>query len=145
MRYATELINRRRVLNTSALSYEQFPLLKIAIHHEGSSMQEIARLTNQDKSGILRGLRSLERRGFIMFRNDPSDMRKRLVFPTRKARELSRRIVDDVEALEKELLHGVSAGEMRIFLEVMRKLTDRCVELGATKFQRYRLKGAKRG
>ncbi len=107
-------------------------------------MQEIARLTNQDKAGILRGLRSLERRGLIRFRKDPHDMRKRLVFPTKKARELSGRIVEDVEAFEKELLRGISPGERRIFLDVVRQLTDRCLELDEMKIQRYCLKGTKR-
>ncbi|MGA2507124.1 MAG: MarR family winged helix-turn-helix transcriptional regulator [Chitinispirillaceae bacterium] len=140
LKYFAELINRRMLLDKSAITYEQFPLLIITIHCEGCSMQEIARITHQDKAGILRGLRSLEMRGFITFKNDPDDLRKRLVFSTQKARDLSIKIMNEVKALEKELFHGIPADEMSAFFSVIKKVTDKCLELGATKFQRNSLK-----
>ena len=140
LKYFTELINRRMLLDMSGISYEQFPLLIITIHCEGSSMQELARITNQDKAGILRGLRALEIRGFINFKHDPGDQRKRLVFPTQKAHDLSTKVMKDVRAFEKHLFYGISPDEIRTFFSVMNTLTDKCVALGATKFQRYSLK-----
>lgn len=137
VRHCTELINRQMLLDGSGIAYEQFPLLIAAIHLEGSSMQEIARITKQDKAGILRGLRALELRGFITFRSDPHDMRKRLVFSTRKARELSKKIVHDVHAFEQGLLRGIPARDLRTFFSVAGTLTDKCIALGATKLPRY--------
>jgi DNA-binding MarR family transcriptional regulator len=136
LKHFAELINQRLLLDKSPISYEQFPLLMAAIQHEGSSMQEIARIGRQHRAGILRGLRALEVRGLIKFRNDPRDRRKRLVFSTPQARELSARIMNYVMALEKEVFHGIPEDEMRAFLGVVEKSTIRCLHLGATNCQR---------
>jgi DNA-binding MarR family transcriptional regulator len=136
LKHFAELINQRLLLDKSPISYEQFPLLMAAIQDEGSSMQEIARKGRQHRAGILRGLRALEVRGLIKFRNDPGDRRKRLVFSTPRARELSARIMNYVMALEKEVFHGIPADEMRAFLGVVEKSNVRCLHLGATNCQR---------
>ena len=140
VRYFTEIINRRVLVDAAAITYEQFPLLMITLNFEGCSMQEIARITNQDKAGIFRGLRALQTRGLIKFKNDPADRRKRLVFSTRKAKDLCSKVMKDVRAFEKELFHGIPDKEVTVFLGVMKKLTDKFIDLGATKLQRYRLK-----
>lgn len=142
VRYFTEIINRRVLVDSTAITYEQFPLLIITLNFEGCSMQEIARITNQDKAGILRGLRALQTRGLIKFKNDPMDQRKRLVFSTLKAKNLSSKIMRDVRAFEKELFHEIPEEEVIAFLCVMKKLTDKFIDLGATKLQRYKLKKA---
>lgn len=141
LRYFHELINRRMLLEKIPITYEQFPLLIITIHREGCSMQEIARIMNQDKSGILRGLRCLELRGLIRFKSDSGDLRKRLVFSTQKARDVSEKILNEVQAFEQDLFAGISARETKTFLKVMDKLSDKCLESGATRFPRYSLAG----
>ncbi len=140
LRCFTELINRRLVLDKAGIAYEQFPLLIVTIQCAGSSMQEIARITNQDKAGILRGLRALAMRGLIEFKGDPDDRRKRLVFPTRKARRLAAKIMNKVEVFERELFQGIPARELNAFFSVAGQLTDRCIDRGATNVRRYILK-----
>lgn len=139
LKYMTELINRRMITDRLPITYEQFPLLMITIYCEGSSMQEMARVANQDKAGILRGLRALELRGLIEFKDDATDLRKRLVFPTEKAKRLSTHVIQRVKAFENSIIRDIQEKEMKVFLSVLGRLSDTCLELGATKLPRLGL------
>jgi len=137
VRYIMELINRRIIIDKLGITYEQFPLLMISIHCEGFTMQQIARITNQHKSGILRGLRGLEIRGLIRFKSDPGVLRKRLVYSTQKAKELSENVMNEAKIFERELFSAISADELRVFSEVLEKLTEKCIDSGATRIPQF--------
>jgi len=133
MKHFSEIINRRMNLEKSDISFEQFPLLLVSKMFEGCSMQEIARITHRDKAGVLRGLRSLEKHGYIVFKSDKNDLRKRLVYSTKKSHDLTLKIMDEVQKIEKELFSGISESELDAFYKTLDKIGQKCSEMANVK------------
>ena len=124
-----DVMNRRFISAKIAISFEQVSLLMAAIRNEGKSMVEIARITYRDKAGVLRGLRSLESGGFIKLKSDPHNMRIRHVFSTKKAKDLSLKVLEIVTGLENELLSGIDLDDITTCLGVIDKLNNKCIAL----------------
>jgi DNA-binding MarR family transcriptional regulator len=115
-------------INKIPIASNQAPLLMLSAQFEGHSMKDLASIVKKDKAGILRGLRSLEKRGLIRFQDDYTDMRKRLVYLTPIGNELVERIFKQIEPVEKQMIAGVTAAELENFYKVIDKIKFNCLK-----------------
>jgi DNA-binding MarR family transcriptional regulator len=74
------------------LKVDQFPILLTVHALEGMSQQEIADVTERDKSSVLRTLVSLEKNGLVQIVQDNNDKRKNLVYLTNEGKSLAQKI-----------------------------------------------------
>ena len=89
----------------------------------------LARHLCVNKSSVTRHLTKLEQKGYIERRVCEEDKRELLVYPTEKMLAIR----DEVARITKEwnalLFEGLTEDEMRIFDEIMEKLTDKSMEI----------------
>lgn len=114
-------------INKIPIASNQVPLLMLSAQFEGHSMNDLANIVKKDKAGILRGLRSLEKRGLIRFQDDATDKRKRLVYLTSDGKELVERIFKQIEPVEKQMIAGIAAVELESFYKTINKISFNCL------------------
>jgi DNA-binding MarR family transcriptional regulator len=132
MRHMAETMDHALAADNFPLAGDQVPLLLLSAQFEGRSIQDLAGIIKKDKAGILRGLRSFEKRGLIRFQDDAADRRKRLVFLTLKGLELMERMVAKTEAIEKRLIRGIAAAELDRLYATLGKISANCFKEIAT-------------
>lgn len=97
------LANKYLVEEKFPIRSEQFPVL-ITIHtYPGISQQEIADLTNRDKSSVQRTILSLIKKGLVSIQQDQKDKRKNRVSTTHEGDSISVRLGEIIQKVEKEI------------------------------------------
>jgi DNA-binding MarR family transcriptional regulator len=93
-----------------------------------SSMRTQAALAaaiGADKTRIIRTLDDLQDDGYIERRPDPDDRRVRLLAITQAGRRVKDTVQSEIQRGEERWLGELSAGERRIFLRTLERLTPR--------------------
>ncbi len=105
----------QRVLkrNHIEMTFEMLQVMHNLWITEGVSQQYLARKTAKDKACLTNLINNLEKKNWVMRREDPTDKRNRLVFLTDEGRELCQ--------LVRPLLDG-------IYAQITRKMTERQVQ-----------------
>ena len=93
-----------------------------------SSMRTQAALAaaiGADKSRIIRTLDDLQDDGYIERRPDPDDRRVRLLAITDAGRRVKAAVQEEIQRGEERWLGELDAGERRVFLRVLERMTPR--------------------
>ncbi|HAJ80494.1 MAG TPA: hypothetical protein DCO75_12075 [Fibrobacteres bacterium] len=128
MRHVGETIDHSLSVNNVPLAGNQMPLLMLSAQFEGHSMKDLADIIKRDKAGILRGLRSFEKRGLIRFQGEASDKRKRLVYLTPIGHAMMKQIMQHLDAFEKQIKSGITPDEFRVFYKIIDKINSNCLK-----------------
>jgi DNA-binding MarR family transcriptional regulator len=129
VRYLGKAIDHLMSVNNIPLAGDQIPLLMLSAQFEGSSMNDLAKIIERDKAGILRGLRSLEKRGLILFKDAAMDRRKRLVYLTSTGHELLEQIMKNIGESEKQIEKGMTVAERTTLCNVLDRIRVNCLKL----------------
>jgi DNA-binding MarR family transcriptional regulator len=116
-------------VNRVPLAGNQVPLIMLSAQFEGHSMKDLANIIKRDKSGILRGLRSLEKRGLIRFQGETNDKRKRLVYLTPVGHDLVEQIINSIDTAEKQIKNGISTSEISSFYKILDRINANCLKI----------------
>lgn len=120
-------IDHTLLVNNIPLAGDQVPLLMLSAQWEGSSINDLAKIIEKDKAGILRGLRSLEKQGLIRLQDAAADRRKRLVFLTPKGYALVERIMKELKKIDINIKKGITSAERKNFYKVLCRICDNCL------------------
>ncbi|WP_455674513.1 MarR family winged helix-turn-helix transcriptional regulator [Phocaeicola sp.] len=107
----------QRVLkrNKIEITFEMLQVMHRLWLTEGVSQQFLAEKTAKDKACLTNLVNNLEKKGWVMRKENPADKRNRLVFLTEEGRELSDQI--------RPLLDG-------LYAQVTNKMSERQVQAG---------------
>lgn len=129
VRYLGKALDHFMSVNNIPLAGDQIPLLMLAAQFEGSSMNDLAKIIERDKAGILRGLRSLEKHELILFRDTTTDRRKRLVYLTPTGHDLLEKIMKNIGEVEKIMENGITIDERTNFYDILYRIRVNCLKL----------------
>ncbi len=107
------------------IQLEQFPILLTIYAHDKLSQQEIADITQRDKSSIQRSLVTLERKGMLRITPDENDKRKNLVSITEAGTYLSVQIREILRQAEAETFAIFSESERATAIEGIKAIADK--------------------
>lgn len=93
------LLKERFQSNDIALTIEQFFILNILDKEEGLILQELAEITERDKSAVLRHIDALEKNHFVTRVTDQQDKRRKLLLITKPGMQT----LEAARAVDKEL------------------------------------------
>lgn len=91
-------------------------------HPEGTYITEIARETGVSKSTLSALIKKLREKGYLYFRENPCDVRKKKVLPTEKLKTEGNVFLQKAEMMETEIGSVFSRQEKVQFLELEQKL-----------------------
>ena len=122
-----------RLLAPLGLNSSQHIYITVICQNPGITQEEFTELTYLNPSNITRALNSLIRSGFISKETDPKDRRKNCLYPTAKAYEANRQILDALDYIKDTLLDGYSPSEKELFLKILKETALRAVALTSQK------------
>lgn len=104
------------------ITVEQWRVLVNLWNREGQSQRELAEAVHKDKTGITRILNGMERRDLVVRTADRTDARNKLIYLTRKGRELQQALVVLTRKTLDEALIGVAEEDLEACKEVLRRV-----------------------
>ncbi len=112
------------VLKAYGLSMWGYVVLNALDRSPVRSQAALAETVGADKTRIIPTLDELQRRGYIERRPDPEDRRVRLLALTAAGRTAKGAAQQDIQRGEERWLGKLSADDRRVFLRVLRQLSD---------------------
>ena len=105
------------------LTPEQFMLIDLLWNHGEMSQQELADQLQKDKNSVTRLVDAIERKGFVVRRQNTSDRRSNTLVLTEQAEKLKADAKQKGISILDKMLEGISEDELRTFLTILRKLS----------------------
>lgn len=105
------------------LTPEQFMLIDLLWNHGEMSQQELADQLQKDKNSVTRLVDAIERKGFVVRRQNTSDRRSNTLVLTEQAEKLKADAKQKGLSILDKMLEGISEDELRTFLTTLRKLS----------------------
>lgn len=113
----------RAAIDTAAraegITAPQYSILSVVGHEPGLSSAEIARQTLLTPQTATETIVALERNALLERRQDPSDGRRRLVYPTTEGKRVHARVDAKVRTIENVVLDDLSPREQRRFAQAL--------------------------
>ena len=104
------------------LTPEQFMLIDLLWNHGEMSQQQLADMMHKDKNSVTKLVDAIERKGFVVRRQNKNDRRSNTLVLTEKANQLKPGAKQKGISILDQMLEGINENELRMFLETLRKL-----------------------
>ena len=104
------------------LTPEQFMLIDLLWNHGEMSQQQLADMMHKDKNSVTKLVDAIERKGFVVRRQNKNDRRSNTLVLTEKANQLKHGAKQKGISILDQMLEGINENELRMFLETLRKL-----------------------
>ena len=111
-----------RTMKENGIGSGEVDLIHLVRHHPGLSQKEICEQLNMDKGAAARRTASVEQKGYLTRKNNPSDGRSQLLYATEKAEQLKTSKAAVETAFYSWLLQDLSPEEASAFTETLEKL-----------------------
>ena len=114
----------------SRLSAEESALLMVLVE-SGQPLRrgEFAEIMLRDKTTVTRQLDGLVAKGLVRRKQDPSDGRAVLIYPTPRGTRQINRLLPHAKALRQCLKDGLTAKEWAIGMKVMQQMKDNLIAM----------------
>ena len=106
------------------LTPEQFMLIDLLWNHGEMSQQQLADLMQKDKNSVTKLVDAIERKGFVVRKQNLHDRRSNTLVLTPLAHQLKHGAKQKGISILDEMLAGISEDELKAFLTTLRKLNE---------------------
>lgn len=101
-----------------------YPFLALLFFEEGVSQDELSRRMRVDKSYTARALAKLEKMGMVQRRPDPDEHRKKLVFLSRKSRDMEPQFFAMLKNWHQVLIRDISPNDLAVIQAGMDRMIN---------------------
>lgn len=108
--------------NDVPLTPEQFMLIDLLWNQGEMTQQQLADQLQKDKNSVTKLVDAIEKKGFVVRKQNPHDRRANTLVLTEKANELKPGAKQKGISILDRILEGISEDELRSFLSTLRKL-----------------------
>lgn len=112
----------------------EMDLIHLVRHNPGMSQSKVCLELNSEKGAIAKRVNSLEKKGYLIRKVDPSDKRKHLLYATNKANSLKNTKVELESTYYEWLFETLDEEEKQVFLKTLNKLYIRSKEESRSDF-----------
>ena len=118
----TQYLAAKRRKNDVPLTPEQFMLIDLLWNQGEMTQQQLADQLQKDKNSVTKLVDAIEKKGFVVRKQNPHDRRANTLVLTEKANELKPGAKQKGISILDQILEGISEDELRSFLATLRKL-----------------------
>jgi len=133
-------INDSLQLNDLNLTLSQFVVLKILRKQNGICQNELAFITERDKTSLTRLINTLETKGLVSRQVSNLDKRKRTIFITSLGIEVLDSALPLIDKLEEEIASNITPGEFDNLLCALNKIQANVLNLESVEGQKNTIK-----
>ena len=113
----------RQTLSRHGLHLGQPEMLEYVRSHPGCSQREMAQDAGVTPASIAASFKRMENAGLIYRRSDMADLRCNRVYITQRGEETLIRCMEDIRALNEEMLGSLTSEEIHLLCQCMGKIT----------------------
>lgn len=106
------------------LTAEQRRILVLLNDQDGKYQKEIAEIVGIDEPSASRILNNLIREEYVIRKPDPNDHRKKMIFITKKGRDLLPIVLEQTEKVDEESYEGFTSDERAILDQLLVKIAN---------------------
>lgn len=110
--------------NGVKITPQQFTTLARLNRDDGISQKELADYLMKDYGSITRSIDGLEKRDWVRREDSPKDRRTKLVFITKKGKEIFQFVLPLQIERNRRLLDGVSKDDFELLVNILSKVRD---------------------
>lgn len=110
--------------NNIDITVEQWRILFYLWKEDGVNQRELAITANKEKSTITRQIDVLEKKNLIERRSHVSDKRNKLIFLTKKGKEMEFLALESARKITKKAEENISSEELKIFKKVITQIIE---------------------
>jgi DNA-binding MarR family transcriptional regulator len=110
------------ILKAHGTTLVEWRVIQVLRMIENASLTEIAGHVQMDKGQLSRKISAMVSKGLLHVEKDKADLRVQHLQLTEAAHALSRQVMPTMEARQRLLLDGVSAGDLEAFYRVVDKI-----------------------
>ena len=124
MKHIDLFINARLSEQGVNLSRQQVVLMKILFEDGPFPQNDLAFLTDRDKTSLTRLINGMEKKNLVARTTSPDDKRVNLVHITKKGEKVLNETAPKLLAIANELEKGVSKSDIKTVIRVMKKIQE---------------------
>ncbi|MEG0519301.1 MAG: MarR family transcriptional regulator [Bacteroidales bacterium] len=116
----------QRVLkrNNIDITFEMLQIMNCLWHKQGVSQQVLAENTAKDKACLTNLMTNLEKKGFVIRKEDPNDRRSRLVYLTSKGEDVNNNIRPLIMEMYSKAEIKMEIGDVTLCINQLKKLDE---------------------
>lgn len=124
MKHIEPFINAKLSAQGVSLTRQQVVLMKILIDDGPLPQNDLAFLTDRDKTSLTRLINGMEKKNLVARTTSPEDKRVNLVHITKKGEKVLNETAPLLLAIASELEKGVSAADKESVIRTMKKIQE---------------------
>lgn len=117
-------LNKKLVSMRLPVQMEQIPVLFSLYTGGDLSQQEIANITERDKSSIQRTIKILQDKQLVVVQQDQFDKRKNIVHITAEGKCVTSKIRKTLIEAEEEVFSAVEENDREGFFKILKRISD---------------------
>ena len=111
-----------KVLKDTGLGLSEYEFIHCIRHNPGISQESVREKLGLDKAAVARRAANLEKKGYIIRKQDPDDGRRRRIFTTEKSNSVKNSKVSAEEFFYEWLMESITGKDKDIFLAVLDRI-----------------------
>ncbi len=114
--------NDKLMEHNISLTKTQVIVLKNLSPSEGISQNDLAYITERDKTSLTRLINTMEKKQLVYRTNSEVDKRINLIHMTDLGKELLSQANPIIEKIEQEIIKGISSKEIELAIQILRQV-----------------------
>lgn len=106
------------------MTFEMLQIMHCLWKRQGVSQQALAEQTAKDKACLTNLINNLEKKGWVMRREDPEDKRSRLIYLTQSGEQLAQSVNPLIKGIYQEIEQNIHWKQIQSCLSNLNKITD---------------------
>ncbi|MFY0651522.1 MAG: MarR family transcriptional regulator [Cyclobacteriaceae bacterium] len=105
------------------LTKAQVILLRVLTKNDGQPQQNLAFITDRDKTSLTRLINTMEKKGLVVRKQSEQDKRINKIFITKEGFEVMKKAIPIIQKAVGVIQEGVSGKELKRTIEVLKKVS----------------------
>lgn len=106
------------------LTIEQWLLLKFLYYEDGLMQNDLAEITNRNKTSLTRLIHTMEKHHLVARIPDTMDKRVNRIFLTKNGKKIFESTFPIMEEVKKDLEAGLTDKEIKALINILKKVQD---------------------
>ncbi len=107
------------------LTRPQFVLLRVLSEQGEQCQNDLAFITERDKTSMARLVTSLEKKGLVIRTTDKHDLRKKIIFLSEDGRNMLSKAWPIMKEVERSLINDIDPKDIQITLATIKKIQQK--------------------